>query len=245
MPSGASQRLQLCAQDNDEQNVGSHVLEPCRHFSLRTSCSMIQHPPLVERSRFEHDPGLAVMAVQIPALAGIVQQPVAIAEIDFLTDTVHRARYIGGRARSGGGAGGADFQSDPAAGLGDSHPDSRRGPRAEQAAPARTRSSCRTRWLPRLKARCEPSAGDDHHQEYAVIEHRRGLPTRQTVIAIMTIMTDEAIHKSPLQAGPRPRAHGPRAVIGQSKNKIARTEVDDRERRWHSEVDEWCKFSAI
>ena len=63
----------------------------------------------------------------------------------------------------------------------------------------------------------------------------------------MTIMTDEAIHKSPLQAGPDrdPERSGPRTVIGQSKNKIARTEVDDRERRWHSEVDEWCKFSAI
>jgi hypothetical protein len=31
------------------------------------------------------------MPVQITALAGIVQQPVPVAEVDFLTNAVHRA----------------------------------------------------------------------------------------------------------------------------------------------------------
>jgi hypothetical protein len=60
-------------------------------------------------------------------------------------------------------------------------------------------------------------------------------------------MTDEAIHKSPLQAAPdhNLRAHGSRTVIGQSKSRLLEWDDGDRERQGPSRVDEWCKFSAI
>jgi hypothetical protein len=43
-----------------------------------------QHAPVIERFGFEHDHGFAVVAVQVPTLPRVVEEPVAVAKIDLL-----------------------------------------------------------------------------------------------------------------------------------------------------------------
>lgn len=58
-----------------------------------------QHPALVEPIAFQHDDGLAVMPVQMSALSGVIEEPVAVAEIDLLADAIHTgAKLDGNRA---------------------------------------------------------------------------------------------------------------------------------------------------
>ena len=47
------------------------------------------HAEAVELGRFERNDGPAVVAVQVPAFAVVVQQPVAVAKADFAGHTVH------------------------------------------------------------------------------------------------------------------------------------------------------------
>ena len=47
------------------------------------------HAELVEFRPFEGDDGLAVVSMQVLALAIVVQQPMAIAEVDFTSDAMH------------------------------------------------------------------------------------------------------------------------------------------------------------
>lgn len=62
------------------------------------------HAPFIERLRFERDQGPGIMAMQVPALAVIVEQPVPVAETDLLDDAEHGGKRDFNRTESGSGS---------------------------------------------------------------------------------------------------------------------------------------------
>ena len=54
------------------------------------------HAALVELLRLDHDHRPAVVAVQIAALAGVIQQAMAVTEVDFASDSKHAVGFIHG-----------------------------------------------------------------------------------------------------------------------------------------------------
>jgi hypothetical protein len=64
------------------------LIDPLADLALDVT-EIDQHPAVVKARSFQHDHCRSVMAVQMPALAAVVQQPVPITKVDFLRDAKH------------------------------------------------------------------------------------------------------------------------------------------------------------
>ena len=74
-----------------EHRVIEVVINPPLHMLLDVA-EIDQHAPVIQFVRFENDDGLAVVSVEVAALALVVEQAMAVAEVDFSGNAIHENR---------------------------------------------------------------------------------------------------------------------------------------------------------